>query len=387
MAADLATVEAAFLKADQAGDVEAARALAGEVQRLRAEATSVPQAPQVQKNDPLAQYSPEAQQRVKDITERGWGTGLPKATYEAGGKVAEFLNKYPMMEGKPAAAAGAATNFALNAIPAFLSGGSVQGAAPTVASAVPRAFMKSALKAPPTTDPGKVQRAVATLLEEGYSPTNAGVTAMSQRVGELGTQVDDLIAPLKRVIPVAPVAEGIEASSKAAQAGTLGAKSADTARDVARALYQHPAVDDAGTMSVQAAQAMKKANYKELGDAAYGIGLKPAAERDALKAAARALKEGIEQVEPRVRAPNAKMQELVNALKLATRRSAVEANKDIIPLGSSVATALSNPAAALGLYANSSTAIKAALARALYGAGTAAGPEVRAIETYLNANQ
>ena len=35
MAADLATVEAAFLRADQAGDIEAATALAGEVRRLR----------------------------------------------------------------------------------------------------------------------------------------------------------------------------------------------------------------------------------------------------------------------------------------------------------------------------------------------------------------
>ena len=35
--ADLAQVEAAFLKADAAGDTEAATALAGEVRRLRAE--------------------------------------------------------------------------------------------------------------------------------------------------------------------------------------------------------------------------------------------------------------------------------------------------------------------------------------------------------------
>ena len=183
---------------------------------------------------------------------------------------------------------------------------------------------------------------------------------------------------------MAPVAQGIEASSLGAQAGTLGARSADTARNVAQELYRHPAVDNAGTMSVQAAQAMKKANYKELGDAAYSMGLKPAAERDALKAAARVLKESVESVEPRVRAPNAEMRELINALKLSTRRAAVEANKDIIPLGSSVATAMSNPGAALGLYANSSAAIKAALARLLYSGGQAAGPEARAIDAYLN---
>lgn len=345
--------------------------------------TGAPQ-PEEQSGDPLAKYSQEAQQRVKDVTERGWGSGLPQATYEAGGKVTDFLSQWDALRGKPAAAAGGATNFILNAIPAFLGGGSVQGAAQTAASGIPRWLMKSALKAPPTTDPGKVQRAVGTLLEEGYSPTNAGVQAMSGRVKDLGAQVDDIIAPLKRAIPVAPVAQGIEASSRGAQAGTLGARSADTARDVAKALYAHPAVDDAGTMSVQAAQAMKKANYRELGDAAYGMGLKPAAERDALKAAARALREGVESVAPAVRAPNAKQQELINALKLSTRRAATEANKDVIPLGASVATSVANPAAALGLYANSSAAIKAALARALYSGGKAAGPEARAIATYLN---
>ena len=75
---------------------------------------------------------------------------------------------------------------------------------------------------------------------------------------------------------------------------------------------------------------------------------------------------------------------VINALKLSTRRAATEANKDVVPLGSSVATAVNNPAVAMGLYANSSAMLKAALARALYSGGKAAGPEARAIATYLN---
>ena len=103
-----------------------------------------------------------------------------------------------------------------------------------------------------------------------------------------------------------------------------------------------------------------------MGDAAYGIGLKPAAERDALKAVTAALKTNIERAEPAVAPINAKISELVNALKVSSRRAAMEGNKDIVPLGASVATALHNPVAALGLYANSSAAVKAMLARMLY---------------------
>ena len=280
-----------------------------------------------------------------------------EASYELGGKVADATGS-PM--------AGYLTNVAAQALPTVVGafGGSTVGK--PVMEGGARVLMKSALKPSPTMDQGKVARAVSTLLKEGHSPTNAGVTAMGDKVRSLSAQVDDLIAPSNKAISIVPAAENVAAVAAKARAGTMGVTDAKAAQDVARALYAHPAVDDVGTMSVQAAQAMKKANYRSLGDAAYGMGLKPAAERDAIKAATRALKEGIEGAAPAVKAPNAQIQELVNALKLATRRAATEGNKDIIPLGSSVATALNNPAAALGLYANSSAAIKAMLARMLY---------------------
>ena len=137
----------------------------------------------------------------------------------------------------------------------------------------------------------------------------------------------------------------------------------------------HPSVDPLGTMSVQAAQAMKQGNYKALGDAAYGMGLKPAAERDAIKAVTAALKKNIERAEPAVAPINKEVSDLMNAIKVSQRRALIEGNKDIVPLGSSVATALNNPVAALSLYANSSAAVKAMLARMLYtgGSTTASG--------------
>ena len=111
---------------------------------------------------------------------------------------------------------------------------------------------------------------------------------------------------------------------------------------------------------------MKQANTKDLGDAAYGIGLKPAAERDAIKGVNAALRTGIETGEPAVAPLNASASELLNAIKVSERRAMMEGNRSPLSFGTSIATATHNPMAALGLWANSSAAAKGALARALY---------------------
>lgn len=279
------------------------------------------------------------------------------AAYDLGGKVTDAT-------GSPGL--GYATNVAAQAIPAAV-GMFTGGAAAPLAQEGGRSLMKSAIKASAgNLERGKVPQAIETMLQEGYSPTNSGIAAMRSRVSGLTDDVAQTLAPSNKVIDVAPAAQNVAGVANKSLAGTMGAQEAKSANDVSKALYAHPAVDNAGTMSVQAAQAMKQANYKSLGDAAYGMGLKPAAERDAIKELTRALKEGIENAEPGVVASNKKISELVNAIKVSQRRALIEGNKDIMPLGASVATALANPAAALGLYANSNAGVKAALARMLY---------------------
>lgn len=278
------------------------------------------------------------------------------AAYELGGKVTDATGS-PM--------AGYLTNVAAQALPTVVGafGGSTVGK--PLMEGAGRATMKSAIK-PLVAHKDKAPAAIETMLQGGYSPTNAGVAAMSDKVRTLASEADALIAPSTKVIDLNRALQNASGVADKARAATMGVRDADTALDVGKQLLAHPSVDAVGTMSVPAAQAMKQSNYKALGDAAYGMGLKPAAERDAIKAITAALKQNIEKAEPGVAPINKQISELVNALKVSSRRAAMEGNKDIVPLGASMATALNNPVAALGLYANSSAAIKAMLARMLY---------------------
>ena len=280
------------------------------------------------------------------------------AAYELGGKVTDAT-------GSPVA--GYVTNVAAQALPTIVGafGGSAVGR--PAMEAVGRRTMQSAIKpSAANLDRGKVAAAVETMLEKGYSPTNAGVAAMRDRVGTLAADADAVLSSSNKAIDLSRALQNVGSVADKARAATTGVRDADVALDVAKQLMAHPAVDAAGLMSVPAAQAMKSANYKALGDAAYGMGLKPAAERDALKAATAALRQNLERAEPAVAPINKEMAELMNAIKVSQRRALMEGNKDILPLGASVATAMNNPVAALGLYANSSAAVKAMLARALH---------------------
>lgn len=327
--------------------------------------------------------TPEFEKAMESI--HGWGTGIPKIAYNAGGAVTDFASKAPFMRGVPAAALGYAANLVTEAVPALFGGKLMQETVKPAMEGAGRLIMQSAIKPSPTLGKEKIARGVNTLLQEGYSPTNAGVEAMQGKVGDLSTKVEQTLAPLKKVVSVAPAAQNAATIADKARQATLGVQDANTASNVASSLYSHPNVDQLGLMSIQDAQAMKQANYKTMGDAAYGLGLKPAAERDALKAVTAGLRNAIEKVAPDVVEPNAKMQELMNAVNMVKRRALVEGNKDIIPLGSTIATAVHNPAAALGMYANSSAAVKGMIARMLYS-GAKAAPAVGAIGgAYLGA--
>ncbi|MDO8596551.1 MAG: hypothetical protein Q7R45_07990 [Sulfuricaulis sp.] len=292
-----------------------------------------------------------------------------KAAYNLGGAVSDQASKILPPGG--AAALGTAANVGMQALP-MLAGSEFGAMAKPAFQGAGRSLMKSAIK-PSVADlhGGRVPKAIETMLEGGYSPTNAGVGAMRAKAAGLSDDVANLIAPSNKLVDVAPAAQSVAGVANKATAGTMGMQDAKQASDVARSMYAHPAVDNAGTMSVQAAQAMKQANYKALGDASYGMGLKPAAERDAIKALTAQLKKGIERAEPGVAPINKEISELLNAVKVSQRRALIEGNKDVIPLGASVATALANPAAALGLYANSSAAVKSLLARMLYSGAEA----------------
>lgn len=122
----------------------------------------------------------------------------------------------------------------------------------------------------------------------------------------------------------------------------------------------HPLLRGKKEMTIQTAQAMKRQNYKELGDAAYSVGLKPSSERDALKGVTRGLKEAVERLAPEAGAINREMGPLVNARDLVQERVLVAGNKN--PLGLSVL----NPKTALLALADRSELAKSLLARMLH---------------------
>jgi hypothetical protein len=114
---------------------------------------------------------------------------------------------------------------------------------------------------------------------------------------------------------------------------SIDANDLKTIQNVWTEFLTHPQLAGKPDMAIQLAQRMKQAGNAKLGDAAYGMGLKPAAERDAYKGLVRGLKEEIAAAEPAVAPLNARESALINAQKIAANRVAMDANKNPIGLG------------------------------------------------------
>lgn len=309
-------------------------------------------------------YNQKTKEALERMTSGGFGTGISKLAYNAGDAVSSAASHFLPPGG--AAGLGTAANVAIEAIPSFFGGGMAAKAEPLMQVAA-RGLMQSAIR-PLTADlaRGKVPGAVETMLEQGYSPTNAGVAAMRDKAAGYMDQVKNIVGGSNQVIPIDSARQKALALADQLRTGTQGVSKENDVQAIVQELANHPSVDNAGLMSVQDAQAMKQANYKDIGPSGYGLDVKAQTNRDALKAITQALREGIEGAHPDVADLNAKAGELINAAKVSQRRALIEGNKDPLPIASGVAAVLHDPVAALGLYANSSAAAKAALARALY---------------------
>lgn len=314
-------------------------------------------------------YNQKTTEAIDRMTNGGFGSGISKLAYNMGDAVSSAASHFLPPEG--AAALGTAANVGIEAIPSFVGGGWA-GKAEGALQGAGRYFMQSAIR-PLVSDlqRGKVPQAVETMLTQGYSPTNAGVAAMQNKAAEYSGQVKDILDQSNKVIPVSGASDNAAKLADKLRFGTQGPQKVEDVQNVVKQLYNHPAVDDAGLISAQDAQAMKQANYRDIGPSGYGLGLKEQTNRDSLKAITAALRQGIEDAHPEVADLNAKAGDLINAAKVSQRRALIEGNKDLLPIGAGVATALHNPAAALGLWANSSSAAKAMIARALYSGSRA----------------
>lgn len=283
--------------------------------------------------------------------------------YEAGGKLTDLT-------GSPAlgAAANVITDIATD--PLTYAGGAFGKALEPAAQAAGKSMMWRALKpARAARMNGDAEKAVQTLLDEGVNVTKGGVESLTARIDTLDDALDQAIKGSTARLQKTDALKGLKDVIKEYKAGTMAAESLDDVRRVARNLIEHPQLRGKTDMSVQAAQAMKRQNYKELGDAAYGTGLKPSAERDALKAVTRSLKEGIERGTPEAGAINAEMSPLINARDLAQDRTLVAGNRDLLGISTM------NPKTMLLSLADRSQLLKSLLARFLYsGVAPAVAP-------------
>lgn len=249
---------------------------------------------------------------------------------------------------------------ALDAAGDVLQGDSIVGA---------RRWMQSALKPDKATRAsGKADAAVSTLLDEGVNATKGGAEVLQKRIDALHGEVKDIIANSDATVNVgAPAAKIAEVLDKYQRAAASQADLASVQR-VWDDYLANPLLKGQLEIPVQLAQEMKQGIYKDVGDKSYGLGLKPAAERDARKALASGLREGIEQAEPGVVAPNAEIAKLMTALKPVEQRSLVAANNNIAGLG---ALAVHQPGAFMMWMADRSALFKSLVARMLNGAGIA----------------
>lgn len=359
--ADLAQLEAALVKADAAGDADAARIFAGEIRKLRA-------APQ-QETKPFTPSGDKS--AVGDVLERAvsalrsggdllqyhpamlpakamqiGGEMLAEGAHELGGKVTDVT-------GSPALGYGA--NVATQTIPALIGGGTGRAVEPAMRGTA-RFLMQSSLK-PSAKDmtTGRATRAVDTMLSEGANVSEAGVAKLQGQVDILKKQIDEALALANEY---GPTVDRNAVAARVQDAVKRFEKQVNPTADI-------KAIEAAGTefigsqpaqIGARQAQEIKQGTYNVLRGK---FGEQGSAAIEAQKALARGLKEEIERVAPEVKALNAKESELINALVIADRRAMLEGNKNPAGLG----FLANNPAAAGAFLGDRSAAFKSALAR------------------------
>jgi hypothetical protein len=264
----------------------------------------------------------EAQLAIQKVKNQGWGTGLPKVAYDAGGWVAEKTGS-PLL--------GAAVSVIPDFINMAIGSASGQAAAP-VFDAAGKSLMSSAMK--PTLEQvkkGRAAPAVKTMLDEGFNPTAGGVEAMKGRIADLAEQVKTSISSSGARIDTHKVADFVPQAYPRFQNGPMAVQAIDDLGKVQSNFLQHPNIGGARDIPVQLAQDMKSGYQKAVGDKGYGLLKTPETEGE--KQIARGLRELIGDAVPAVQAPLKRESDLIQALKIAERRAAVDANKNPIGLG------------------------------------------------------
>jgi hypothetical protein len=252
----------------------------------------------------------------------GANSNLQGSAYRLGGLVTDQASKVLPPEG--AAAAGFVANVGTQAIPMVLGGSLGKSTAPAF-DGMSRGLMRSALKpSVKAVATGQADEAVSTMLREGLTVSNGSVKNMANRVDDLNTSISGQIAGSSATV------DPLSAASRIRPTLDKFGKQVDPAADidaitgvVTRFLNNHP-----NAIPVQLAQELKQGTYRVLKDKYGQLG---SADVEAQKAIARGLKEEIAAAVPGINDLNKLESELLNAMKLTSRRMATQNNAN--PLG------------------------------------------------------
>jgi hypothetical protein len=260
----------------------------------------------------------------------GVGEGMNKANefaeksaYDAGGWVTDKT-------GSPEA--GWAANWATQAIPAVAGAVSGKLTSPVLQSAA-KGLMQSALKPSKAEHlSGKGARAVQTMLDEGANVSAGGVAKLRGTADTINAEIAEIIKDSSKTVSKNAVASRLQEVVKKYE-DSVDPDDLKAVEAVWTKFLSHPKLAGQDEIPIQVAQKMKQSSYTKLGDAAYGQGLKPASDRDSWKGIARGLKEEISSAEPRVAPLNARDSDVINAMKIAQNRVAMDANKNPVGMG------------------------------------------------------
>lgn len=271
--------------------------------------------------------STDTQAAIQRAKSMGWGTGFPRVMDQLGAKVGEATG-YPGF----GSALGTTLGYLPDAVQMATGGEIAKTAGAPILDATSKFLMSSALKpGVEAVRKGKAEPAIKTLLDEGIDVTAGGVEKMKSTIGKLSDQVDQSIANSGATINTRNVADYVTNAYKRFMNGPQAVSAIEDLGKVQTGFLEHPNILGAREIPVQLAQDMKSGYQRAIGDKGYGE-IKTAT-TEGEKQIASGLRQEIGQAVPSVLEPLSREAALINALKLAERRVAVDANKNPLGLG------------------------------------------------------
>ena len=376
--ATLQELESALRKADAAGNTDDAKALAGEIQKMRAPVAGESEI------DLSSMMESSLSNVIRDTAKKGPIGGVVSAgteglnnlselmsrgAYKTGAAVTDAVSPYAPPE--VAGGAGYLANVGLQAAPVVLGAGGAKTVSDPVMEWAGKRLMQSALK--PTKKAlrsGDAQRAIKTLLDEGINVTPGGAAKLEDIAEGLSNEVKGILSGSSATVTKEKVMDAIVEKLK--RISKQGNPTADV-DDITKVWDEFDSVWP-DSMPIELAQEIKQGTQKAV---SKKYGELASANIEGQKTLGKGLREAIEDKAPDVIKPNQRNSEILNALGQVEDRALMGGNLNMTGL----AGAGSNPASQAVMLADRSALFKSWLARLLHngmkpvttGAGATAG--------------